>query len=151
MGATYLDAEGRERHVEMGCYGIGITRLFAAAVEQNHDEHGIILPFSIAPFQVLILPINYKEGAIHEATDALYERLLKQGLEVLLDDRDERPGVKFKDADLVGIPLRVTVGLKGLQKGCVEARRRLGGKSVDIPLAEAPQIIQSTITEGMKN
>jgi prolyl-tRNA synthetase len=151
MGATYLDAEGRERHVEMGCYGIGITRLFAAAVEQNHDEHGIILPFSIAPFQVLLLPINYKEGAIHEATDALYERLLKQGLEVLLDDRDERPGVKFKDADLIGIPLRVTVGLKGLQKGCVEARRRLGGKSVDIPLAEAPQIIQSTITEGMKN
>ncbi|MCZ6907123.1 MAG: proline--tRNA ligase [Deltaproteobacteria bacterium] len=151
MGATYLDAEGRERHVEMGCYGIGITRLFAAAVEQNHDEHGIILPFSIAPFQVLLLPINYRERAIHEATDALYERLLKQGLEVLLDDRDERPGVKFKDADLIGIPLRVTVGLKGLQKGCVEARRRLGGKSVDVPLAEAPQIIQSTITEGMKN
>ena len=151
MGATYLDAEGRERHVEMGCYGIGITRLFAAAVEQNHDEHGIILPFSIAPFQVLLLPINYRERAIHEATDALYERLLKQGLEVLLDDRDERPGVKFKDADLIGVPLRVTVGLKGLQKGCVEARRRLGGKSVDIPLAEAPQIIQSTITEGMKN
>ncbi len=151
MGATYLDAEGRERHVEMGCYGIGITRLFAAAVEQNHDEHGIILPFSIAPFQVLLLPINYRERAIREATDALYERLLKQGLEVLLDDRDERPGVKFKDADLIGVPLRVTVGLKGLQKGCVESRNRLGGKSVDIPLAEAPQIIQSTITEGMKN
>ncbi|MCH7570766.1 MAG: proline--tRNA ligase [Deltaproteobacteria bacterium] len=151
MGATYLDAEGRERHVEMGCYGIGITRLFAAAVEQNHDEHGIILPFSIAPFQVLLLPINYRERAIREATDALYERLLRQGLEVLLDDRDERPGVKFKDADLIGVPLRVTVGLKGLQKGCVESRNRLGGKSVDIPLAEAPQIIQSTITEGMKN
>lgn len=151
MGATYLDAEGREQHVEMGCYGIGITRLFAAAVEQNHDEHGIILPFSIAPFQVLLLPINYRERAIREATDALYERLLRQGLEVLLDDRDERPGVKFKDADLIGVPLRVTVGLKGLQKGCVESRNRLGGKSVDIPLAEAPQIIQSTITEGMKN
>jgi len=151
MGATYLDAEGRERHVEMGCYGIGITRLFAAAVEQNHDEHGIILPFSIAPFQVLLLPINYRERAIREATDALYERLLRQGLEVLLDDRDERPGVKFKDADLIGVPLRVTVGLKGLQKGCVESRNRLGGKSVDIPLAEAPQIIQSTIAEGMKN
>ncbi|MCZ6450296.1 MAG: proline--tRNA ligase, partial [Deltaproteobacteria bacterium] len=151
MGATYLDAEGRERHVEMGCYGIGITRLFAAAVEQNHDEHGIILPFSIAPFQVLLLPINYRERAIREATDALYERLLRQGLEVLLDDRDERPGVKFKDADLIGVPLRVTVGLKGLQKGCVESRNRLGGKSVDIPFAEAPQIIQSTIAEGMKN
>lgn len=151
MGATYLDAEGREQHVEMGCYGIGITRLFAAAVEQNHDEHGIILPFSIAPFQVLLLPINYRERAIREATDALYERLLRQGLEVLLDDRDERPGVKFKDADLIGVPLRVTVGLKGLQKGCVESRNRLGGKSVDIPLAEAPQIIQSTIAEGMKN
>ncbi len=151
MGATYLDAEGREQHVEMGCYGIGITRLFAAAVEQNHDENGIIFPFSIAPFQVLLLPINYGERQIREATDALYEKLIKLGIEVLLDDRDERPGVKFKDADLIGVPLRVIVGAKGLQKGCVEARKRLGGKSEEIPLAEAPQIILSIVTEGMKN
>ncbi len=151
MGATYLDAEGREQHVEMGCYGIGITRLFAAAVEQNHDENGIIFPFSIAPFQVLLLPINYGEKQIQEATDALYEKLIKLGIEVLLDDRDERPGVKFKDADLIGVPLRVIVGAKGLQKGCVEARKRLGGKSEEIPLAEAPQIILSIVTEGMKN
>ncbi|MEE8076234.1 MAG: proline--tRNA ligase [Candidatus Binatia bacterium] len=151
MGATYLDAEGREQHVEMGCYGIGITRLFAAAVEQNHDENGIIFPFSLAPFQVLLLPINYGERQIREATDALYEKLIKLGIEVLLDDRDERPGVKFKDADLIGVPLRVIVGAKGLQKGCVEARKRLGGKSEEIPLAEAPQIILSIVTEGMKN
>jgi prolyl-tRNA synthetase len=151
MGATYLDAEGREQHVEMGCYGIGISRLFAAAVEQNHDENGIIFPFSIAPFQVLLLPINYREKQIQEATDALYEKLIKQGLEVLLDDRDERPGVKFKDADLIGVPLRVIVGTKGLQKGCVEVRKRSVGKLEEIPLAEAPQIILSTVTEGMKN
>jgi prolyl-tRNA synthetase len=151
MGATYLDAEGREQYVEMGCYGIGITRLFAAAVEQNHDENGIIFPFSIAPFQVLLLPINYGEKQIQEATDALYEKLIKLGIEVLLDDRDERPGVKFKDADLIGVPLRVIVGAKGLQKGCVEARKRLGGKSEEIPLAEAPQSILSIVREGVKN
>ncbi|MFQ5851286.1 MAG: proline--tRNA ligase [Candidatus Binatia bacterium] len=151
MGATYLDAEGRERHVEMGCYGIGITRLLAAAVEQNQDEHGIVWPFPIAPFQVLLLPINYRERSIREATDVLYERLLKASLEVLLDDRDERPGVKFKDADLIGVPLRVTVGAKGLQKECVEARWRLGGRTVEVPLAEAPQKIQLAVTKGMKS
>ena len=100
MGATYLDAEGRERPIEMGCYGIGMSRLVAAAIEQNHDANGIIWPFSVAPFQVLLLPINYKDQSIREATDNLYGELQKHGVEVLLDDRDERPGVKFKDADL---------------------------------------------------
>src|ERR1044072_4604353 len=97
MGATYLDAEGRERPIEMGCYGIGISRLVAAAIEQNHDANGIIWPFSLAPFHVLLLPINYKDAAIRTATDALYGELQKQGLEVLLEVRDERPGVKFKE------------------------------------------------------
>ncbi|MGH7853988.1 MAG: proline--tRNA ligase, partial [Candidatus Binatia bacterium] len=102
MGATYLDAEGRERPIEMGCYGIGISRMVAAAVEQNHDANGIIWPLSIAPFHVLLLPINYQEQAIREATDKLDNELQARGVEVLLDDRDERPGVKFKDGDLVG-------------------------------------------------
>jgi len=146
MGATFLDAEGQERHVEMGCYGIGITRLMAAAVEQNHDENGIIWSFPLAPFQVLLLPINYKEKAVREVTDDLYEKLLKQGLEVLLDDRDERPGVKFKDADLIGVPIRVTVGAKGLQKGTVEVRKRSGGETVDVSLDDAAQKIQSLVT-----
>ncbi len=146
MGATFLDAEGQEQPVEMGCYGIGITRLMAAAVEQNHDENGIIWSFPLAPFQVLLLPINYKENTVHEVTDDLYQTLSQNGLEVLLDDRDERPGVKFKDADLIGVPIRVTVGAKGLQKGNVEVRKRLGGETVDVSLADAAQKIQSLVT-----
>jgi prolyl-tRNA synthetase len=146
MGATYLDAEGRERSIEMGCYGIGISRLVAAAIEQNHDASGIIWPVAIAPFHVLILPINYKDTATHEAVDRLYQDLQKRGIEVLLDDRDERPGVKFKDADLIGIPLRVTIGAKGLEKGCVELRRRRDGTNEEIAVGEAAQKIQAIVS-----
>jgi prolyl-tRNA synthetase len=145
LGATYLDAEGRERPIEMGCYGIGITRLMAAAIEQNHDANGIIWPFSLAPFHVLLLPINYKDEAIQKTCDQLYADLQERGVEVLLDDRDERPGVKFKDGDLIGIPLRVTVGAKGLEKGCVELRWRRDGKSEDVPVGQAAQRIQSIV------
>jgi prolyl-tRNA synthetase len=149
MGATYLDAEGQERPLEMGCYGIGISRLVAAAIEQNHDDNGIIWPFPIAPFHVLLLPINYKDKSLQEVCDRLYEELNGLGVEVLLDDRDERPGVKFKDADLIGVPLRVTIGAKGLEKGSVELRRRQNGKSEDLPLAEAPQRIRKIIDEAL--
>jgi prolyl-tRNA synthetase len=148
MGATYLDAEGRERAIEMGCYGIGVSRLVAAAVEQNHDANGIIWPFSIAPFQVLLLPINYKDKTLQEVSDGVYQELRNRGTEVLLDDRDERPGVKFKDADLIGIPLRITVGAKGLEKGCVELRWRRDGKSEDLPVAEAAERIGKLIAEA---
>jgi len=150
LGATYLDAEGRERPIEMGCYGIGITRLMAAAIEQNNDDSGIIWPFSIAPFHVLLLPINYKEKAIREVTDGLYQRLQESGTEILLDDRDERPGVKFKDADLIGIPLRVTIGAKGLEKGCVEVRWRRDGRTDEFPIAHAAQKIQAIVTETLQ-
>ena len=150
MGATYLDAEGRERPVEMGCYGIGISRLVAAAVEQNNDANGIIWPFSIAPFHVLLLPINYKDKAIQEVSDRLYQELHKRGIEVLLDDRDERPGVKFKDADLIGIPLRMTVGAKGLEKGRVELRWRRDGKVDEILLDEASQKVQSIVKQALQ-
>jgi prolyl-tRNA synthetase len=148
MGATYLDSEGRERPIEMGCYGIGISRLVAAAIEQNHDANGIIWPFSIAPFQVLLLPINYKDKTLQEVCESLYRELQNSRVEVLLDDRDERPGVKFKDADLIGIPLRVTVGAKGLEKGCVELRWRRSGKSEDLPVGEAAQRIGKLIAEA---
>jgi len=148
MGATYLDAEGRERAIEMGCYGIGISRLVAAAIEQNHDANGIIWPFSIAPLQVLLLPINYKDKTIQEVCDRLYHELQSRRVEVLLDDRDERPGVKFKDADLIGIPLRITVGAKGLEKGCVELRWRRDGKSEDLPVVEAADRIGKLIAEA---
>lgn len=149
MGATYLDAEGREQSIEMGCYGIGISRLVAAAIEQNHDANGIIWPFSIAPFHVLLLPINYKDKTLQEVCDRLYQELQNGGVEVLLDDRDERPGVKFKDADLIGIPLRVTVGAKGLERGCVELRWRRDGKSEDLPVGEAAQRIRKLIAEAL--
>jgi prolyl-tRNA synthetase len=148
MGATYLDAEGRERPIEMGCYGIGISRLVAASIEQNHDANGIIWPCSIAPFHVLLLPINYKDKAIQEVCDRLYQQLQECAVESLLDDRDERPGVKFKDADLVGIPLRVTVGPKGLEKGCVELRWRRDGKTEDLPVRGAAERIQKLIAEA---
>jgi prolyl-tRNA synthetase len=150
MGATYLDAEGRERPIEMGCYGIGISRLVAAAIEQNHDENGIIWPFSLAPLQVLVLPINYKDKAIHEAAEKLYRELQQNGVEVLLDDRDERPGVKFKDADLVGIPLRVTIGAKGLEKGCIELRSRRDGRTEEIPVADAVTKISAILARAMQ-
>jgi prolyl-tRNA synthetase len=148
MGATYLDAEGRERPIEMGCYGIGISRLVAAAIEQNHDGNGIIWPFSIAPFHVLILPINYKDKAIREAADKLDQEMRERGIEVLLDDRDERAGVKFKDADLVGIPLRVTIGAKGLEKGCIELRWRRDGQTEDVPTTEAATRISGIVSQA---
>ena len=150
MGATYLDTEGRERPIEMGCYGIGISRLAAAAIEQNHDANGIIWPFSLAPFQVLLLPINYKDAAIRQTVDRLYDDLQQSGVEVILDDRDERPGVKFKDADLVGIPLRVTIGSKGLEKGCIELRTRREGKTDEILVTESAKKIAAIVTQALK-
>ena len=150
MGATYLDAEGRERPIEMGCYGIGISRMVAAAVEQNHDANGIIWPFSIAPLQILLLPINYQDQAIREATDKLEQELQARGIEVLLDDRDDRPGVKFKDGDLVGIPLRVTIGAKGLQKNNFELRWRADGRTDEIPIAGAADKIKLIVSEALQ-
>jgi prolyl-tRNA synthetase len=148
LGATFLDAEGRERPIEMGCYGIGISRLVAAAIEQNNDANGIIWPFSIAPFQVLLLPINYKDKAIQEVCDRLYQELEKRGIEGLLDDRDERPGVKFKDADLIGVPLRLTVGTKGLEKNIVELRWRRDGRTEEVPLGEAAQTVYGIVSQA---
>jgi prolyl-tRNA synthetase len=150
MGATYLDAEGHERPIEMGCYGIGISRLVAAAIEQNHDDNGIIWPFAIAPFHILLLPINYKEPKLRDAAEELYRDLQKQQVEVLLDDRDERPGVKFKDADLIGIPLRVTIGAKGLEKGYLELRRRRDGKSNEIPIADGAERLRTILNETLQ-
>ncbi|MGH7888404.1 MAG: proline--tRNA ligase [Candidatus Binatia bacterium] len=150
MGATFLDAAGREQPIQMGCYGIGISRLVAAAIEQNHDANGIIWSFSIAPFHVLLLPINYKDEKLRLAADKLYQELQQCGVDVLLDDRDERAGVKFKDADLVGIPLRVTIGAKGLEKGCVEVRWRRDGKTDEIAVGSAAQDIHRLITQSLQ-
>lgn len=137
MKATFLDARGQEHPIEMGCYGIGITRTAAAAVEQYHDDNGIIWPMPLAPAHVHLLPVNVTDAPLREAAEDLYRRLGGAGVEVLLDDREERPGIKFKDADLLGLPLRVTVGQRGLQRGCVELKRRAESTAEDLPLADA--------------
>jgi prolyl-tRNA synthetase len=136
MGATYLDAEGEERLLVMGCYGIGVARTLAAAIEQNHDEDGIIWPVPIAPWEVTVLPIRPEEAATRVAVTEIVAALEDRGIEVLLDDRDERPGVRFKDADLLGIPLRVTLGPRGLGEGMAEVRERATGVEHKVPLPE---------------
>jgi prolyl-tRNA synthetase len=119
----------------MGCYGIGVTRLVAAIIEQNHDAGGIVWPEPVAPFDVHIVALNYgKSQAVRDAADTLYAALSERGRNVLLDDRDERPGVKFADADLIGIPHRVTIGDRGLADGVVEYRRRSASDSTPTPV-----------------
>ncbi|NJL27093.1 MAG: hypothetical protein HC897_04010 [Thermoanaerobaculia bacterium] len=124
MGCNFLDEQGQSLAMVMGCYGLGIGRTVAAAIEQNHDEDGIVWPLPLAPFQVLLIALNPQEAEVQQASEALYAELVGRGVEVLYDDRDERPGVKFKDADLVGIPVRVTVGKKSLAEGKVEISLR---------------------------
>jgi len=148
LGATFLDRQGKEQPLEMGCYGIGVSRTLAAAVEQSHDENGIIWPMPLAPFTVQIVPTKMKDDAVREAADALYEELCAGGVEVLLDDRDERPGVKFKDADLMGTPLRVTIGPRGLEKGIVEVRARAGGETDELPIETAGSAIADRVGAG---
>ena len=149
MGATVLDDQGKSRDIIMGCYGIGIGRTVAASIEQNHDENGIIWPMPIAPFQVLVAMLNPKDKEIREASEKLYAELLDLGVEVLLDDRDERPGAKFKDADLIGIPLRVTVGARGLKEGQFEFKARAGGEVEMLPLADAAAILKVKIDAAL--
>lgn len=124
MEATFLDREGQTLPLVMGCYGIGVSRTLAAAVEQKNDENGIIWPMPIAPYHVIIVPVNVKKEEQINTALAIYEDLQEQGVEVILDDRDERPGVKFKDADLIGIPIRITIGPRALQENCVEMKKR---------------------------
>lgn len=124
MGAKFLDGQGREQPIIMGCYGIGVGRTAAAAIEQNNDKNGIIWPSAIAPFQVIITSINPKDEDVKKMSESIYRSLVDKGIKVLLDDRNERPGVKFKDSDLIGIPLRVTVGSRGIKEGKIEIKRR---------------------------
>ncbi len=136
LSATYLDAAGKERALVMGCYGIGIGRTAAAAIEQHHDADGIVWPISIAPFEVMVVPVNLKNAAVAAAAEQVGGELEARGIEVLFDDRDERPGIKFKDADLSGIPLRLTFGEKNVAAGHAEVRDRRSGATERVPLAE---------------
>jgi len=124
MGVGFLDEKGRERPFVMGCYGIGVTRTAASAIEQSHDDNGIIWPISIAPYECYLLPTNMARHDIKESAERIYRGLLDKGVEVLFDDRDERAGVKFKDADLIGVPIRVTLGERGTKKGICEVKLR---------------------------
>jgi prolyl-tRNA synthetase len=150
LRATYLDENGREREIVMGCYGIGIGRTAAAAIEQNHDKDGIIWPIPIAPFQVIVVPVNNKIKPLMEAAEGIYRHLSREGVKVLLDDRDSTPGVKFKDADLIGIPLRLTIGEKNLKKGLVELRRRKNGETTLIEKEKVVETVSDLIHAEME-
>lgn len=145
MQASFLDARGQEQQFVMGCYGIGISRTMAAAVEQNYDENGIIWPLPIAPYQVIIVPVNFNQAVQKDLAEKIYQELTDLGIEVLLDDRDERAGVKFKDADLIGIPLRITIGPKALQENKVEMKKRWEKESFLVNIDETLAMVQSII------
>ena len=137
MNASVLDEQGKALTMFMGCYGIGVTRVVAAAIEQNHDANGILWPEAIAPFQVVLVPINYQKSAqVQETADALYREFNAAGIDVLLDDRDARPGVKFADSELLGIPHRIVIGERGLSAGNLEYRHRRETESTEIPAAD---------------
>jgi len=145
MEATFQDSEGGEKSFVMGCYGIGVSRVVAAAIEQNHDKNGIVFPLPLAPFQVIILNLGLKNTETTAAAEQLYRDLQAAGVEVLLDDRDERPGSKFKDADLLGIPFRVMLGKTWEKEGRVEVRLRKSGKILTIDFAQAAAEIAAMI------
>jgi len=149
MGATYLDDQGKEKLMVTGSYGIGLGRTVAAAIEQSYDQNGIIFPMPIAPFQVFLLPVNIKIDSLKETAEQLYQTLLAKGVEVLYDDREETPGVKFKDADLIGIPLRVTLGEKNLEKGLVEIKKRKTGEIFLVKKEETLSKIKEMIDQEM--
>jgi len=146
MGATVLDESGKQATLFMGCYGIGVTRVVAAAIEQNHDSRGIIWPDAIAPFRVVVVPINApKSQRVRETSERLYAELVAAGVDVLLDDRDERPGVKFADTELIGVPHRVVVGDRGLEAGKLEYRHRGAAAAEEFPAGDALAFIRAKL------
>lgn len=148
LRATYLDENGKEHPMVMGCYGVGVSRTMAAAIEQNYDDNGIIWPIEIAPYHVLVVPVNTKDEASAAKAEEIYMQLKKVGLETVIDDRNERPGVKFKDADLIGYPLRVVVGPKTLTEGKLEVKIRKTGEIRYLPLdGDYVQDIKNIIAE----
>ncbi len=147
MNLQFVDEDGRSRPMVMGCYGIGVTRLLGAAIEQNHDAKGIIWPDALAPFTVVITPIGYRKSeAVQQAADQLHHELSAAGVDVLLDDRDERPGVMFAEMELIGIPHRVTVGERALKDGAVEVYDRRTQETVTVPVAEAYAFIRGRLS-----
>jgi prolyl-tRNA synthetase len=145
LGATYQDENGKEHPSLMGCYGIGINRILASAIELGHDDNGIIWPINIAPYEVLITPLNPEDPDVAAVADRLYHSLTEQAVEVLLDDRPLRAGVKFKDADLIGLPIRITVGKRGVAEGHVEVKLRREADSNNIGIDQTVDHVLSLI------
>jgi len=149
LKSTYLDEGGKQQPFEMGCYGIGVTRIVGAAIEQNHDERGIAWPEPMAPFQVAIVPVGYhRSAAVKQAADRLHDDLVAMGAEVLMDDRDERPGVMFADMELIGIPHRMVVGDRGLKDGKIEYQGRREASATQVGLGEATALLRSKLWRG---
>lgn len=147
MRAVFLDEQGKEHPMIMGCYGIGVSRIVAASIEQRHDQDGIIFPMPIAPFEVIILPLQMHQKEVVAVADKLYQGLVEKGVDVLIDDRDTRAGGKFKDADLLGIPLRVTIGDRGLKKNQVEVKERADSEIKTVPVQDALTLITHRVQE----
>jgi len=146
MGATVLDATGQAQVIQMGCYGIGVTRVVAAAIEQNHDARGIIWPAAMAPFAVAIAPVGYdRNEGVRQLADRLHDELASAGIDVLLDDRGERPGVMFADLELIGIPHRVTIGDRGLKDGKVEYQARRDTAATPVPVSDIGRFIRERL------
>ena len=144
MNATFVDEDGKEKPMVMGCYGIGVTRVMAAAVEQNYDENGIIWPVEIAPFEVIVIPVNVKKEEIIKTAERIYKELLIAGFDVIIDDRNARPGFKFKDADLIGIPYQIVVGKKA-KEGIVEIKVRKSGERFEVPVEKVVNNVKELI------
>lgn len=141
LNATFLETDGKPAVMQMGCYGIGVSRIAAAAIEQNHDERGMIWPRALAPFEVVICPIGFtKSDAVRQTATDLYTQLKEQGVDVILDDRDARPGIMFADWELIGVPLRITIGERGLKEGMVEMQARRDASSTNIPVEQIAQV-----------
>lgn len=150
MDATFVDQEEKSHPLIMGCYGIGVTRVVAAVVEASHDQNGIIWPISVAPYSVQLIPLNVSDEAVMKVANALYDELTDAGIDVLIDDRDHRPGFKFKDADLIGIPLRVTIGGKGLADGITEVKWRTESDPAKVPIAETAAYVKDQVDTALK-
>ncbi len=145
LDATWLDPQEKKHPIIMGCYGIGVTRVVAAIVETSHDDSGIIWPAAVAPFSVELIPLNVTDEAVMNVTSDIYDELVSVGLDVLMDDRDQRPGFKFKDADLIGLPLRMVIGSRGLKDGIVEIKRRTDSEAVRVPIADAASYVRKLV------
>jgi len=148
MDCTFLNSEGKSKPMVMGCYGIGVTRIMAAAIEQNHDDNGIAWPMALAPFEVAVIPLGKPGDEASEVAAGIYQELVDAGIEAILDDRKERPGVKFNDAELIGYPLQIVVGSRGLAEGVVEFKDRRAGTKESIETGTVVELTSQKVTEA---